>query len=451
MSLGKGSLARFLRMLRWSPWGSPWHTVCGSIVCGIVAAGATPCHGGHRDPINLLWEAVNSDPRVRSARAMVDVRSSEVEGAYSGYYPTVKGTGSMGDLYAADPLVRDGRKKIIGLEVAQPIPVFGREKAMVASATAAQKGEEVAAGRVRQEVLHEMLDTSFHVVSLKQSAQLRGDLERNLQTQVRAIRDAVRDGAARVTELGLAQGRLSQAGALRTNADAEFRATQAKLASLVPGLDPQALLDELRLDRVGLRTPASLEAALTWGADQSAGIRKAEAESERAGAERDLAKAELWPRLTVNAQVQTGSFGGVSAESYGIFLGLNAPLYEGGLRTAAAEGAAHRVIAAQEAVAAEARGLEQRVSELWARWQALLVASVAWDRSVAEQEQSLKLTRVQMASGGATQLDALKAEETLQESRLQAVEQRLDRDRTLLKLLLEIGQLDLAALEGAGG
>ena len=64
----------------------------------------------------------------------------EAEGAWTAYLSALSGTGSAGSSRSQDPLVRGGDKRAYGLELEQPIPLFGRESA---------RGEESDNKRVR--------------------------------------------------------------------------------------------------------------------------------------------------------------------------------------------------------------------------------------------------------------------------------------------------------------
>ncbi len=390
-----------------------------------------------------LRSAINDDPRSRAARALVESKEAEVDGAYSAYYPTISSTGSMGDIQNDDPLLRDGQKRVLGLSIAQPIPIFGKERALVEAAQAALKAEKVNLGKVQQEIYYEILDTAFQVASLRNTMQIRGAIEKLLRNRVKALHESVRGGGARITDLGLAQSKLSQAIAYHTNAKADYNSMRAKLTSLLPNFDPQLLMTELKPERLGLQAPESVDQALLLAKQNATTIRKAQAEVERAKAEHDVSKANIWPQLTLNFQVQRGSFGEISQNSQGIFLGFNAPLFEGGSRWSASKSAAYRFTSAQEALRAELRTLEQRIRELWTRWQTLKGSVLSWERSIKEQETTLKLTREQMLGGGATKIDVSKAQEIILESKLQGVQQRLEHNRIFLQLLLEMGELNI--------
>lgn len=308
--------------------------------------------------------------------------------------------------------------------------------------------ERTELSRVRQEILFEILNTAVQAASFKKIHDLRIGLEQNLSAQVKAIRTAVHGGGARLTDLGLASGRLSQATALRTSAEANYQSLLTRLVSLLPRFDADRMSpDEIELDRLGIHLPPSLDDALTQAMEYSIAIRGARAELEKASAERDVTKTERWPKLTVNMQWQQGSFGNVSADSDAIFLGLNTPLYEGGARIAAAKSASYRHEASKETLTQEIRNLKQQVGELWARWQALQASCLAWDRSIADQTRTLRLTHEQRSGGGATEIDVLQAESIQLESRLQGVEQQLTRDRAKLQLLSQIGLLDFPVVK----
>ncbi|KOR29637.1 hypothetical protein TI03_01810, partial [Achromatium sp. WMS1] len=49
-------------------------------------------------------EVITNDPRTKAAAAMVNSKEADVDGSYSAYYPTIRGSGSVGSIDNTDPL-----------------------------------------------------------------------------------------------------------------------------------------------------------------------------------------------------------------------------------------------------------------------------------------------------------------------------------------------------------
>ena len=391
----------------------------------------------------LDWSAwLQAEPRIKAATASYQAKLAEAEGAWSVYLPTLRGTGSAGNSRSQDPLTRDGRKHTFGLELEQPIPLFGRESARVELARVAARVEETELRRVEQAVVSELLESLISVNTAKSALALRVRLARNLAEQAIAVHAAVAGGGMKLTEARLIQSRVVQAQALRSRAEADLSAAQTKVKRLLPDTPAPT-----PLDADALRT--WWQAALTQDAFEAAALqsapalRKAQAEAEQAGAEYAVTRADLWPKLSVTLQAQKGSFGGVSADSRSVYFGVSVPLYEGGASFSRVDSAAHRHAAAQSRTEQERRMTLERVSEAWTRWQAAQLMAQAWQESEREEEESVKLTSQQLAGGATTQIGLFKAWQTLLETRLQGVDHRAQQDLAWLRLLHEAGALAL--------
>ncbi len=394
---------------------------------------------------SALRQAVESDPRVLSARATYQAKQVEAEGAYSVYLPIVRGTGSAGSSKSSDPLTRDGSKRVYGLELEQPIPLFGRESARVELARVAVKIEAAEVNRVEQTVLAEVLEAILDTAARKEALALRERLAVNLSEQSAAVRETITGGGMKATEQRLILSRVAQSVALRARAAAELAAAEAKLQRMLPGIPPP-LLDTHLLRRWWTGT-LSLEAVQETALQAAPTLLKARALAEQATAEHTVARTDLWPRLSLTMQGQKGSFGAASADSNSIFLGFSAPLYEGGSSLSRVDSAVHRSNAARENAAQEQRMVTQRISEAWAHWRASEAMALAWRESEQQDEELIHLTEQQLAGGAATQLVLLRAMQTWLETVLQGVDYRSQRDVAWVRLLLESGVLTLASLE----
>nr|VFK67659.1 MAG: hypothetical protein BECKUNK1418G_GA0071005_11547 [Candidatus Kentron sp. UNK]VFK72882.1 MAG: hypothetical protein BECKUNK1418H_GA0071006_11467 [Candidatus Kentron sp. UNK] len=81
----------------------------------------------HEDQVTDGWltailHAIDNDPRIRSAKSMVKSRVSDVDGAYSAYYPTITGTGSIGDVSNTDPWFATEKRRFSGSRLLSRFP-----------------------------------------------------------------------------------------------------------------------------------------------------------------------------------------------------------------------------------------------------------------------------------------------------------------------------------------
>jgi outer membrane protein TolC len=388
----------------------------------------------------IIQQAVATDPRMLSAKSLVQARQEEVKGAYAVYLPVISGNGSLGDVKNDDPLVRQGNKQTIGLDIQQPLPLFGREKTQVALAKTAKYQEELELSLVQQQVTAEILEALLTLQSSQRKSLLFQQQLNVVQQQVRALEEAIAGGGAKLTDLRLLQMQTSQLKARVMQQQTEYLAAKMRVERLLPELQvPQLIQDDiLRVWQTTL--PQQMTELLTQQNDVLI-IKKAQAHVQQAEQESALAKAELWPRFSINAQYQRGKFGEAPATSNSVFLGLEAPLYQGGQGQGRFKSANYRYDAAKETLSQEKKAYEQRVTEEWTQWQGLKQILTTWSESQTQAMENVKLVDIQMKEGAATILDMLKAQESVLETRLQGADYVLQERMAVVRLLQELNLL----------
>lgn len=412
-------------------------------VAVLASCFSAPCFASE---ISLgLSKAVATDPRILSARASLQSRQTEAEGAFAVYLPTVRGVGSAGSSRANDPLIRDGSKRTYGMEIEQPIPIFGRESARVELARVAVKVEMAEVRRVEQSVLGEALEALCGSSAAHASLALRRELLANFVEQTALAREAVTGGGMKLTEERQLLSRKAQAQALLTRAEAELAAARLRLLRIFPqgesiAPSPPALADFWN-------GPLNEDALISTALERAPGLLRAKAETEQAIAEHEVARADFWPKLSLVLQGIKGSFGPASADTQSAFLGVTLPLFEGGATVTRAESAAYKASAAREKTLFEEQMTRQHVAEAYRRWQAGETMVEAWQDSERQEAESVALIEAQLADGGATQFALLRARQARLEALLQGVDYRLQREQAWIRLLQEIGVLTVSAIQ----
>lgn len=397
---------------------------------------------------DVIAQAVETDPRVLAAQAVYRAKLAELDIARAAYLPVIKGTGSVGAVESQDPLSRDGTKKIVGLEVAQAIPVFQHESTRLALARAAAGVEEAEVRRVRQSVLAEIVETVLNVQAARETLALRTLLLINLREQFAAAREAVACGGLRLTEEKLVRSRLAQTEALWERAASDLGnglwSLHQRLALTDADRPPEIVVDEAGIHR-WWSTTLSLD-ALEQAAKQAApALLKAQAEVESAQAEQAIARSDRLPSLSVSLQGQRGTFGTASADSQSAFLGLNVPLYDGGAGSSRIDSASQRLQAAREKAAQEARQTRQRLADAWNRWKSSVTLTQAWRLSEQEEATTVQLSEEQLAGGVNTEIGVLRVRQSWLETRLQGVDYRTQKQIAWVRLMQEAGALPTLA------
>ncbi|MBB3032427.1 efflux transporter outer membrane subunit [Alteriqipengyuania lutimaris] len=403
------------------------------------------------DPVldGLVADALAANTDIRQSVARIDRARAALRGARSDRLPQVGLDASAG--YGRTPEAqtlpgqdRDGGQFSIGADIAYEVDLFGR----VSSGIAAARGD-VAAARADAEAVRVMVvadTTRAYADAASAAARLR---------VARSIVDLLED-SLRLTRLrhdagytdGLAVARieslLEQRAATIPAIEAERRAALFALATLT-GRAPAALPAN-----IGERTvPLEIEAPLPVGDGtqllaRRPDVRAAEQRALADGARIGVARADLYPRITVGGSIgsNTSKLGDLfTGGPLGFVLGPlidwafpnREPVYA---RIDAAEADARGSLAAfdgtvlvalQEAETAlsnYARSLERR---------RILVSAVA------SAERAARIVRAQNREGLINSLDTLDAERTLAETRATLADQDADVSRQQIALFRALG------------
>ncbi len=326
-----------------------------------------------------------------------------------------------------------------GFDASWEIPLFGRREATLAGAAADLAAAEAEAGAARTSLAAEVGRT----YAALRAAQAREDLllatarsQDRLATVVRIRRTAGIASDADVERVAAAPDRTRAQAAEAT--EAAQRALH-RLATLVGEARTDAdLVGAARAAERQPRVPDGVVARTASGgvpADLLRArpeIRRAEAAVLRAGADAGLARAELWPRLTLGGSLTvSGTPLGASLFSpagpqvaAGLGPSLTMPLFDWGQRRA--------VVDARDAsFRAAVEGYRQSVLEGLEEVEVALVAStrarereVLLERSTARAAEALRLADIVYRQGLSSLVERLEAEAAWLGARLELVTAR---------------------------
>jgi len=387
----------------------------------------------------LTQQVINNDPRVLSAEAKLKASHADIDGAWGAYYPKIRGIGSAGISDSSDSLTRDGNKHTIGLEIEQPIPIFGHESAEVDAAEAAAQIEVATLKQIQQSVAAEFLETILRLRNAEKIWQLQQQLSSLLNKQHQALKEALAGGGIPLPQLHQAQSRLSQANAKQQQSKSEVQFLHTRLMRLIPDKRNPELISDAELSQLFKQTPTELGQAFELAAKISPILLKAQAELAQAQAEKDAASADYWPKLSLNVQGQTGTFGESSATSTSAFFNITQPIFEGGATVAKADSAGYKLEATRELIRQEQRMLQERIQDAWMRWNNYQKSVLFWQKAITNEDEAVNLIREQVNNGVGTRISLMEATEEWMEIRKEALEQTLERDIAWLHLFTETG------------
>jgi NodT family efflux transporter outer membrane factor (OMF) lipoprotein len=310
-----------------------------------------------------------------------------------------------------------------GFDASWEIDLFGRVRRSVEAADATTQ----ASLEDRNDVLVSLQgDVARAYIDLRAAQLRRSVIEDDLASQREVLdltRDRARFGMGNDVDVANAAAQVTSTEALLPQATAQISADINQL-SLLLALPPGALRSEL--DNAKPVPPAPPEVPVGLPADlarRRPDIRRAEAELHAATAQIGIAVADLFPRLTLNADagIQASRFADLSSWAGRFFsLGpsLEIPIFSGGARRANVR---LQDVRAQEAAIAYARTVLSALSEVE---NALTAYGTEQSRhaslaaTLAQNRIALTLSQQRYESGIASFLDVLDAERTLQQTEL---------------------------------
>ncbi len=392
--------------------------------------------------------AVQWHPRIAEAIGDLYRRGEGVNVARSGYYPQISGGVRTGfdSGYGGDR-----SSQALNLSLKQMLYDFGKVDYAVDAANAAAARAQANILLVIDELAR---DTAYAWIETQRYAHLM-DIAR---TQIQAVDEIVGlarqrsdMGASTRSDVVQAQSRAEAAQAVFEEYQAQYQRWRAALATLLGKSSPPPLSDE---------APAELGQACQRplaGDDRLPAVLMALAQRTQSQAELAQAKAEAYPTLSLQPQVNhyldndyNRDNRNLDRTQAGIYLNVEVPIYQGGATSARARAAGHALSAADSAEDAARlqarRGLAEaqaQTSGLGRRLRSLEL------RQDSIQEARMLYGRQYLELGTRPLLDLLNAEQEIYQSRFDMAATRSDLLRLNVDCLYNNGALrPVLGLEG---
>lgn len=405
-----------------------------------------------RDPATLselVRLAVENDPEVAVAVSRVMQREEGIAAARAGYFPQVS-VGTRSEYNSS----LDRNVDVASVTASQLLYDFGR---IGADVSAARHGTE-------QERLN-------HLMAVDALAADTARTVTDLQQQQRFLEEAQAQTSEleRIVDLVEYRGRLGAAA----RSDGEFARARQDSARLVQAQIERASAEAqrnlqrlLRQDRLppmeddgAPELRRACEAATGGELDGLPSVRLAEAERAEARSALDRARADRWPRISLDVRGDRFFDSRVANQTQtSVFLNVTADLYTGGAIGARSRGAEFGVRAAESGVETARMDARQVLRQAVASEQELRAEQQILHDRVSHLEQVRELYEMQYRTAGTRSLlDLLNAEQEYFQSRFDLVELEYAMRRLALDCLEASAQLravfdlhDLASLNGNG-
>lgn len=271
---------------------------------------------------NAVMAALSYSSEVRSAEAALSAAGIDVSIARAGYYPSLAGGAGVGS---------DGDHDY-NVTLSQPIYDWGQTRAEVSGAEASRNATIARARAQREKV---MLDAANAYIAVARAREIEKVAQEQLSAYQRIAglaRQRTSAGYGDATEVALAGVHVGEAEATLENARGALRDARSVYASRIgreaPGTTDvpelsSALSSLLRISG-GARTQS---VNLRQRVDQAPSVVLAQAEAAKANAAISAQKADLFPKLSVEAYVRGDEAN--EDPNTGVGLRLKGPTFKG--------------------------------------------------------------------------------------------------------------------------
>lgn len=375
--------------------------------------------------------ALAHSPSVVSAQAALRQAQEGVNAARGSLLPSLDAAAGVTRTTVNSPTGSAFTLNNVGVNVGYTLDLFGGVRRGIEAQAALA---DLAAYQLQGTYLSlagNVTTASFREAALRGQLAALGDIVALYEEQLKLVETQHDIGAK---SLGDVLAIRAQAAAARAQLPAlrqQLAQTRNQLATYLGQFPSEAELDALELDALMLPTdiPVSLPSTV---ARQRPDVLAAEAELHRATAAVGVATANLYPQLTLSANlgsqaIDAGDLFGSGSKAWGIGANLLQPLFHGGSLRAqkrAAEAGLDKAVAdyrqtlltAFQNIADALRALELGAENLQAQAESEDAAS-----------RSLDLVRIQYRDGAASYLQVLDATRNYQQARIALIQARATR------------------------
>jgi outer membrane protein len=409
-----------------------------------------------------LIEAYQNNPQLNSQRAVVRETDETVPQALSGYKPTVRVTGTVGQEYTSVLA-----KSVVAGEKAVPIyqrDGFGYSPSNVgATVTQSLYNGNQTANRVRQaesntsaarETLRVAEQTillnaaTVYMDLLRDSALLQ--LQRSnvevLQEQLRQTRDRFIVGEVTRTDVAQAETALAQGRAAVLSAEAQYVKSRATYRQVI-GVEATKQVSASAVDRF---TPRRLTDAIQIGRARHPSVGVAMFGIDAAALQVKINEGTLYPTAqlvgAVNQNWETNLTSQLQAFNAFVQAQISVPLYQGGAEYSLIRQAKETVGQKRIDLDTARDTVQANIVTTWGQRDAATAQILATTAQVAAAEIALNGVREEARVGQRTTFDVLTAQQTLVQARTALVTAQHDRVVASYTLLAAVGELNLPKL-----
>lgn len=398
-----------------------------------------------------LVQAYEHNPALRAARMKLMGAQEQVPQALSGWKPDISAKAGMtaADIESGSSGGRSGTTKEMELGLTQPLYRGGRTVAASAGADQSVRMERALLAAREQDLILEAATAYMNVVRDRALYDLSEGNRKVIAGRLDETRSKFEAGILTRTDLMQAQARLAAADAGTIRGAGELRASEAVYEKVI-GVPPGG---SLFYPDVKLPFPDTLDEAYALADRDNPRIVAAEHLHKAAVKDIDRTFGELLPEIGLFANwnrqydPQPGLAGKTTTELIGV--SASVPIFEGGLVRSKVRQAKYAANRYYLDVMETRNAVRQEVAANWEKFRAARAEIESRKAQVDAAELANRGVHEEAMAGARTTLDALDAEQELQDARVALVAARRDEIVAAFSLarstgLLTPGNLGLA-------
>jgi adhesin transport system outer membrane protein len=253
----------------------------------------------------LISETFATHPALRGQQGMQEAAKEGVAGARWQFYPTPSVSLEQASTASSDPSYR-GDKRVTTAGIRQPLWTGGRLTGNLAKAEAQQLAARAELEATRQQLALRVIQAYAEAFATQKKQKAWEESRATHQRLLDMVISRVKDGASADADVLLARSRLLGVDADRMLAQAQFEVSLERLRLLIGGR-PIAV-NALRVELPPMDNVADARTWLENARITSPQIIKAQAQTQVAEAEIEVARSTLSPEVSLRAERQSGNF-----------------------------------------------------------------------------------------------------------------------------------------------
>ncbi|VBB69061.1 Type I secretion outer membrane protein, TolC precursor [invertebrate metagenome] len=394
-----------------------------------------------------LVHAYWTHPQLEAQRARSRSSDETLRKALANWYPSIGLTGEMACGFSRANGAHQYTSHAVQLTLTQPLYRGGRTVAQVKQVEAQIRSEQQQLVHTEQTMLLAAAIAYLNLWRDEEILSLNIKNEEVLQRQLRATRERLAVGEITRTDVAQVEARLARATATRKQSVSVVKIAQAVYTQMIGKGADRLVFPTAPV----LSLPATREEAISLARSNGPLVGVAAHSADAAVAGIRLAQGELWPTLSMKANVSRTwrkdpfSFQTKTVEST---LVLSIPLYQQGLVDSRLRAAKHN---ASKHVYEMQAARRQAVASAVQAWEALR-ASIAQIHAntirMASVETAMQGVQREAHVGSRTVLDVLNTEQERLDAHVELAKLKRDKDVAIFQLLTAVGRMTIQDMIG---